>query len=100
MREGIFNNGRPPASRLVEALGRHADACLILAVVTFSLACQVPELREISSLGSAGEGSLATSGWAVLREGRLSPYTYLYEHALAGPLLLGLWYALTGGPHA
>jgi hypothetical protein len=46
------------------------------------------------------EGIYAAQAWAVLREGRLSPYTYFYDHAPGGWLLLAAWMALTGGPDA
>ena len=35
-----------------------------------------------------------------MREGRLAPYTYFYDHAPAGWILLAAWMALSGGPHA
>src|SRR5581483_5950584 len=44
------------------------------------------------------EGIYAAQAWAVLREHKLSPYTYFYDHAPAGWILFALWMALTGGP--
>ncbi|HEV2123305.1 MAG TPA: glycosyl hydrolase family 8, partial [Chloroflexota bacterium] len=46
------------------------------------------------------EGIYVAQAWAVLREGRLSPYTYVYDHAPGGWILLAAWMWLTGGPHA
>jgi endo-1,4-beta-D-glucanase Y len=43
------------------------------------------------------EGIYAAQAWAVLREGSLAPYTYFYDHAPGGWLLLAGWYGLTGG---
>lgn len=37
------------------------------------------------------EGIYLEQAWAVLREGRLAPYTYFYDHAPAGWLLIALW---------
>jgi 4-amino-4-deoxy-L-arabinose transferase-like glycosyltransferase len=37
------------------------------------------------------EGIYMEQAWAVLREGRLSPYTYFYDHAPAGWLVLAGW---------
>ena len=34
----------------------------------------------------------------MLREGRLAPYTYFYDHAPAGWIFLAAWMGLTGGP--
>ena len=45
------------------------------------------------------EGIYAAQAWAVLRQGRLAPYTYFYDHAPAGWILLAGWMGLTGGPH-
>jgi len=46
------------------------------------------------------EGIYTAQAWAVLREVRLAPYTYWYDHAPAGWLLLATWMGLTGGPLA
>ncbi len=43
------------------------------------------------------EGIYAGQAWAVLHLGRLTPYTYFYDHAPAGWLLSAAWMALTGG---
>jgi endo-1,4-beta-D-glucanase Y len=53
-----------------------------------------------SFTGSDDEGIYAAQAWAVLRQGQLSPYTYVYDHAPGGWLLVAGWMALTGGPHA
>src|SRR5262245_39017245 len=37
------------------------------------------------------EGIYMQQAWAVLREGALSPYTYFYDHAPAGWLLIAAW---------
>src|SRR5256714_4743201 len=43
------------------------------------------------------EGIYMEQAWSVLREGQLSPYTYFYDHAPAGWLLIDGWVALL--PH-
>jgi 4-amino-4-deoxy-L-arabinose transferase-like glycosyltransferase len=43
------------------------------------------------------EGIYMEQAWSVLREGRLSPYTYFYDHAPAGWLVLGGWVSIL--PH-
>src|SRR5919199_745299 len=40
------------------------------------------------------EGIYIQQAWAVLREARLSPYTYFYDHAPAGWLLIAGWVAI------
>ncbi|HEY8475302.1 MAG TPA: glycosyltransferase family 39 protein [Chloroflexota bacterium] len=37
------------------------------------------------------EGIYMEQAWAVLRQGKLSPYTYFYDHAPAGWLLIAWW---------
>ena len=43
------------------------------------------------------EGVYMQRAWSVLREGQFSPYTYYYDHAPAGWLVLAGWVALL--PH-
>jgi 4-amino-4-deoxy-L-arabinose transferase-like glycosyltransferase len=43
------------------------------------------------------EGIYMEQAWSVLREGRLSPYTYFYDHAPAGWLIIAGWVAVL--PH-
>jgi 4-amino-4-deoxy-L-arabinose transferase-like glycosyltransferase len=43
------------------------------------------------------EGIYIQQAWSVLREGRLSPYTYFYDHAPAGWLAIAGWVALLPG---
>jgi 4-amino-4-deoxy-L-arabinose transferase-like glycosyltransferase len=43
------------------------------------------------------EGIYMEQAWSVLREGQLAPYTYFYDHAPAGWLLIDGWVALL--PH-
>src|SRR5436853_1333701 len=37
------------------------------------------------------EGIYMQQAWSVLREARLSPYTYVYDHAPAGWLFIAAW---------
>src|SRR2546423_11676462 len=43
------------------------------------------------------EGIYMEQAWSVLREAKLSPYTYFYDHAPAGWLFIGAW--VTFLPH-
>jgi len=44
------------------------------------------------------EGTYAMQTWSVLRHGRLTPYTYTYDHAPGGWILAAGWMLLIGGP--
>jgi endo-1,4-beta-D-glucanase Y len=46
------------------------------------------------------EGIYMAQAWAVLRQGRLAPYTYWYDHAPGGWIFIAGWLGLTGGPNA
>src|SRR6266699_1435523 len=43
------------------------------------------------------EGIYMEQAWSVLREGQLSPYTYVYDHAPAGWLVIAAWVSVL--PH-
>jgi len=43
------------------------------------------------------EGTYTAQAQAFVEHGKLAPYTYWYDHAPAGWMLLGLWAKLTGG---
>ncbi|MEP7166359.1 MAG: glycosyl hydrolase family 8 [Candidatus Woesebacteria bacterium] len=43
------------------------------------------------------EGSYMSQAWSLVNAGKLAPYTYWYDHAPAGWMLIGAWSILTGG---
>src|SRR5512146_2825778 len=43
------------------------------------------------------EGIYTSQAWAIIREHTLTPYTYFYDHAPLGWILLAGWMWLTGG---
>ena len=43
------------------------------------------------------EGTYFSQGWAVFHLGRLTPYTYIYDHAPLGWIQIGIWQLLTLG---
>lgn len=45
------------------------------------------------------EATYASRAWTFITEGRLDVYTYRYDHAPLGWMLLGVWQLLTGGAH-
>jgi len=43
------------------------------------------------------EGVYISQAWSIVTQGKLAPYTYWYDHAPAGWMLIALWAKLTGG---
>jgi endo-1,4-beta-D-glucanase Y/4-amino-4-deoxy-L-arabinose transferase-like glycosyltransferase len=43
------------------------------------------------------EATYVSQAWSFIHEGKLTPYTYYYDHAPLGWLFLGLWFFITGG---
>jgi len=43
------------------------------------------------------EGTYFSQGWAVFHLGRLTPYTYIYDHAPLGWIQIGIWQLVTLG---
>jgi len=76
-----------------------SELLLVLALVGIGLVAQGVNMLNYPSFTFTGdEGVYAQQAWAVLREGRLAPYAYTYDHAPGGWLLLAGWMGLTGGP--
>ena len=78
------SNGRRPTDRA----GIHRIALLGLLVVAF-----VSHAYNLFNypLYLGDEGIYLEQAWSVLREGKLSPYTYWYDHAPAGWLAIAAW---------
>lgn len=45
------------------------------------------------------EGVYLSQAWSLLKESRLAPYTYWYDHAPMGWIITSFWTSLTGGLH-
>lgn len=43
------------------------------------------------------EGTYMSQAWSLLTKGELAPYTYWYDHAPGGWILIAIWVKLTGG---
>lgn len=81
------------------ALARGSERALLAGLALIALVAH--GLNMLNNPGQAGlgdEGIYMSQAWAVLRQGRLAPYTYFYDHAPAGWIMLGAWMGLTGGP--
>ena len=77
------------------SLDRAAQIALVLALVT-GLITHAYHLFQYP-LYSTDEGIYVERAWAVIREDRLSPQTYVYDHAPGGWLLIALWEFLLPG---
>ena len=77
------------------------EPAIILGLIVIGLLAHGLNMFQFPALtGIDDEGIYASQAWAILREGQLSPYTYVYDHVPGGWILLAGWMVLTGGPHA
>lgn len=70
-------------------------ALLVLAMLTGAVTHGWNAFRY--PLYLTDEGIYTEQAWAVLREGRLSPYTYFYDHAPFGWLVMAGWARILPG---
>ena len=69
--------------------GRAASALLVISLLFGAATHGWNAFRY--PLYLTDEGIYMGQAWAVLREGRLSPYTYFYDHAPLGWLAIAGW---------
>jgi hypothetical protein len=82
------------------AMSVSAEPVLVVVLVVVGLVAQGFNMFNYPAFSLLDdEGIYTAQAWAVLREHQLTPYTYFYDHAPGGWLLLAGWTALTGGPH-
>lgn len=43
------------------------------------------------------EGNYMSQAWSILHQGKLAPYTYWYDHAPFGWIMIAIWVSATGG---
>ena len=77
---------------------QHREVFWLLALVLISALVHGINMQMVPYFEN-DEGTYMSQAWAVLREGKLAPYTYWYDHAPGGWLVIALWAALTGGFH-
>jgi 4-amino-4-deoxy-L-arabinose transferase-like glycosyltransferase len=70
-------------------LRRPGNGLLLLSLVSGAMTHGVNIFRY--PLYITDEGIYVQQAWSVVREGTLSPYTYFYDHAPAGWLLMAAW---------
>lgn len=77
-----------------------AEALLVVALVAVSFLAHALNMFNFPSFTwKDDEGIYAAQAWAILRMGQLTPYTYWYDHAPGGWIMIAGWMGLTGGPH-
>src|SRR5260221_9139241 len=79
----------PPSLRGIRSLGRAGQIALAFALLS-GLITHGYHLFTYP-LYSTDEGIYVERAWSVIREARLAPQTYVYDHAPAGWLVLGAW---------
>jgi len=94
-----------PASQIITP-NRISDRLLDLPWSKLSLVAVVMVAFFVHSYNLFGfpmylgdEGIYMSQAYAVLKLGKIAPYTYFYDHAPGGWLLIALWSAITGGFH-
>jgi len=76
------------------------EAGLVLALVLVGLLAHGFNMFNYPAFTFNGdEGIYTGQALAVLRDSRLSPYTYWYDHAPGGWIFLAAWMVVSGGPH-
>ncbi|GII21596.1 ArnT family glycosyltransferase [Planosporangium mesophilum] len=85
----------PPPERDGEPLGRSGRALLVISML-LGLVTHGWNVFKYP-LYLSDEGIYMQQAWAVLREGKLSPYTYFYDHAPMGWLTIAGWVAIIPG---
>jgi endo-1,4-beta-D-glucanase Y/4-amino-4-deoxy-L-arabinose transferase-like glycosyltransferase len=79
----------------------NGDLLMVLALVAVALLAHGLNMFHYPAFSyKDDEGIYIAQAWALLREGQLAPYTYFYDHAPGGWILLAFWMWISGGPHA
>ncbi len=89
-REQAPRDPGPLGSASVSTLGSSWGRILLLASVISGLVTHGYNLFRYP-LYVTDEGIYVQQAWSVIREARLSPYTYFYDHAPAGWLAIAAW---------
>jgi hypothetical protein len=87
---------RPVPARLPLGLARPRASTLAVATIVLIVVVSHGYHMLRYPYLDHDEGTYFSQAWAVFHLGRLSPYTYFYDHAPLGWIQLGLWQELTG----
>lgn len=95
--DAIIAPTRPPRPPLAAWLSRHrVELIVVLALLTLSTVLHAENMFGFPYYEN-DEGTYVSRAWNFITTGSLDVYTYRYDHAPAGWMLLGVWFALTGG---
>ncbi len=81
-------------SRILASIRRDREASALLLVALVSGAITHAYHIFIYPLYVTDEGIYLERAWSVMRQGALSPYTYTYDHAPAGWLMIAAWISI------
>ncbi len=97
---GLVQDESGQANQIIRAFQWvKGEVWLVLGLVLVGLVAHSLNMFNFPSLSRFDdEGIYVSQAWSVLRMGQLSPYSYFYDHAPGGWLLLASWMGLTGGP--
>jgi 4-amino-4-deoxy-L-arabinose transferase-like glycosyltransferase len=78
-------------------VGVRREILIIVALSAVAIAAHGINMFDYPASSLADdEGTYVQQAWSVLREGRLSPYTYTYDHVPGGWLQIAAWLGLVG----
>lgn len=81
---------------LIQHIKQHKEAILLTVVLLIAAIAHGYNMFQYPYYEN-DEGVYMSQAWSIIREGKLAPYTYWYDHAPAGWMLIALWVKLTGG---
>lgn len=84
----------PRRRRVLDRRGR--EVLLVIGLLAFSAALHATNMFGYPYYEN-DEGTYLSRGWAFITSGQLDVYTYRYDHAPAGWMVIGAWLGLTGG---
>lgn len=88
--------GKTPNRSLRSWLTEHREGLLIGAILLIAALAHGINMFDFPYY-ETDEGTYMSQAWAVINEGELAPYTYIYDHAPMGWLQIAAWTLLTGG---
>lgn len=89
-------NGEAGLAAVTQWATRHRERLLIAAILLVAALAHGINMFDFPYYEN-DEGTYMAQAWAVVEQGRLAPYTYWYDHAPGGWLLIALWAKLSGG---
>jgi endo-1,4-beta-D-glucanase Y/4-amino-4-deoxy-L-arabinose transferase-like glycosyltransferase len=82
--------------RFKRLVNEHAEVAIIAALLLVAVFAHGINFFDFPYYEN-DEAVYMSQAWAVSNQGELAPYTYWYDHAPAGWILIAIWAKLTGG---